>query len=134
MATEYRVKSKRSFDEVCDKIREVVPLNGFSILSEIRTSDILRSKGFEYPNLRTFDICNAGYASRALSFDTRVETIIPCHLIVKEAENHTEVSVQLPGEMFDSLHTEKSKEMESLLSEVEAKLKGIVEELSGLRP
>jgi hypothetical protein len=55
-------------------------------------------------------------------------------LIVKEAENHTEVSVQLPREMFDSLHTEKSEEMESLLSEVEAKLKGIVEELSGLRP
>ncbi len=74
MATEYRVKSKHSFDEVCDKIREIVPPNGFSILSEIRTSDILRSKGFEYPNLRTFDICNAGYANRALSLDTRVET------------------------------------------------------------
>ena len=134
MATEYRVKSKHPFDEVCDKIREIVPLNGFSILSEIRTSDILRSKGFEYPNLRTFDICNAGYANRALSFDTRVETIIPCHLIVKEAENHTEVSVQLPREMFESLHREKSEEMESFLGEVETKLKAIVEELSGLKP
>ena len=134
MATEYRVKSKRSFDEACDKVREIVPLNGFSILSEIRTSDILRSKGFEYPNLRTFDICNAGYANRALSFDTRVETIIPCHLIVKEAENHTEVSVQLPREMFESLHREKSGDMESFLGEVETKLKAIVEELSGLKP
>jgi len=36
MATEYRVKTERSFDEVCNKIREIVPLNGFSILSEIR--------------------------------------------------------------------------------------------------
>jgi hypothetical protein len=32
MATEYRVKSERSFNEMCDKIREFVPLNGVSIL------------------------------------------------------------------------------------------------------
>ena len=65
MTTEYRVKTEHSFDEVCDKVREIVPLNGFSILSEIRTSENLRSKGFEYPNLRTFDICNAKYAHEA---------------------------------------------------------------------
>jgi uncharacterized protein (DUF302 family) len=127
MATEYRVKSERSFDEVCDKIREVVPLNGFSILSEIRTSDILRSKGFEYPNLRTFDICNAKYAHEALSFDYRVETLIPCHIIAKSVEGGTEVSVQLPAEIFHTLQTDKTEPMTAFLNEVETKLKTIVD-------
>ena len=127
MATEYRVKSERSFDEVCDKIREVVPLNGFSILSEIRTSDILRSKGFEYPNLRTFDICNAKYAHEALSFDNRVETLIPCHLIAKSVEGGTEISAQLPAEIFRTLQTDKKGKNSAFLDEVETKLKTIVD-------
>ncbi len=97
MATEYRVKSERSLDVVCNEIREVLPLYGFSILSEIRTSDILRSKGFEYSNLRTFDIWKAKYAHEYLSFDYRVETLIPCHIMAKSVEGGTEISVQLPA-------------------------------------
>ena len=132
--SEYRKNSKLSFEDTCAKVPETVSKNGFAVLAEIKTSDILKSRGFDYANLRTYDICNAGYANKALSFDSGVETIVPCHLIVKGAGNHTEISVQMPREMFESLHREKSEEMESLLSEVEAKLKGIVEELSGLRP
>ena len=129
MATEYRVKSNHSFDEVCDKIREVVPLNGFSILSEIRTGDILRSKGFEYPNLRTFDICNAKYAHEALSFDYSVETLIPCHLIAKSVEGGTEISAQLPVEIFHTLQTDKTEQKTAFLTEVETKLRTIVDSL-----
>ncbi len=129
MTTEYRVKTEHSFDEVCDKVREIVPLNGFSILSEIRTSEILRSKGFEYPNLRTFDICNAKYAHEALSFDYRVETLIPCHLIVKSVEGGTEISAQLPAEIFHTLQTDKTEQKMTFLNEVETKLKTIVDSL-----
>lgn len=127
--SEYRIRSGSSFEDICGRVPKIVSKNGFAVLAEIKTSDILKSKGFEYAKLRTYDICNAGYAIKALSFDRQVETIIPCHLIVKEAENHTEVSVQLPREMFNSLHREKSEEMESFLEEVESKLKGIVDSL-----
>ena len=125
--SEYRKNSKLSFEDTCAKVPETVSKNGFAVLAEIKTSDILKSKGFDYTNLRTYDICNAGYANKALSFDSGVETIVPCHLIVKEAEGHTEVAVQMPREMFESLHREKSEDMEGFLVEVEEKLKGIVE-------
>ncbi|EQB69312.1 MAG: hypothetical protein AMDU5_GPLC00004G0282 [Thermoplasmatales archaeon Gpl] len=127
MSLEYRINSKLSFDEACSNVPQVVSENKFAVLAEIRTSEILRSKGFDYEEMRTYDICNAGYASRALAMDSRVETILPCHLIVKKAGDHTEVSVQLPGEMFHSLHKEKSEEVDLFLGEVESKLKGIVD-------
>ena len=128
---EYRKKTKQTFESTCAKVPEIVSKNGFAVLAEIKTSDILKSKGFYYANLRTYDICNAGYATKALTFDSRVEVIIPCHLIVKEAEDQTEVSVQMPREIFNSLHSTKSKEMEGFLVEVEAKLKGIVDAIVG---
>ena len=125
--SEYRKKSELSFENLCARVPEVVQKNGFAVLADIKTSDILKSKGFNYADLHTYDICNAGYANKALSFDSGVETIVPCHLIVKEAEGHTEVAVQMPREMFGSLHREKSEDMEGFLVEVEEKLKGIVE-------
>lgn len=131
MSLEYRKSSKLSFEEACSRAPEVVSKNGFAVLSEIKTSEILRSKGFDYGDLRTYDICNAGYASKALAFDQRVEVIIPCHLVVKGEGNYTEVSVQMPGELFHSLHKEKSDEMESFLVEVEEKLKGVVNTITG---
>ena len=81
---------------------------------------------FEYPNLRTFDICNAKYAHEALSFDYRVETLIPCHIIAKSVEGGTEISVQLPAEIFHTLPADKTEPMTAFLNEVETKLKTIV--------
>ena len=129
MATEYRVKTERSFDEACDKVREIVPLNGFSILSEIRIGEILRSKGFKYPNFTTFDICNPEYAHEALSFDHKVETLIPCHLIVKSVEDGAEISAQMPAEIFHTIQTDKMEQKTAFLNEVETKLKIVVDSL-----
>ena len=127
MSLEYRVNSKLSFEEACSKVPEIVSKNGFAVLAEIKTSEILKSKGFDYEDMRTYDVCNAGYASRALSMDSVAETILPCHLIVKRRKNQAEVAVQLPGEVFRSLHMERSEEVDMFFGEVESKLKGIVD-------
>ncbi len=127
MSLEYRVNSKLSFDSACSKVPEIVSKNGFAVLAEIKTSEILKSKGFDYEDMRTYDICSTGYASRALSMDSTVETIMPCHLVVKRRGNQAEVAVQLPGEMFRSLHKERSEKAEMFLGEVESKLKEIVD-------
>ena len=84
---------------------------------------------FEYPNLRTFDICNAKYAHEALSFDYRVETLIPCHLIVKSVEGGTETSIQLPAEFFHTFQADKTEQRTAFLNEVETRLRTIVNSL-----
>ena len=127
---EYRKSTELSFEDACAKVPGIISKNGFAVLAEIKTSDILRSKGIDYTNLRTYDICNAAYAAKALGFDSGVETIIPCHLVVKGSGDHSEVSVQLPSEMFNSLHKEKTQEMENFLGGIETKLKGIVDAMT----
>lgn len=133
MVEEYRVTSQFSFEKLCDRVRKVVPMNGFGILAEIRTSDNLRMKGFEYPDIRTFDICNPEYAIRALGLDKIVETLIPCRLIVRNDGKISEVSVQLPGDLFRGLGKfaeDETKYRGNFLKEVESRLKKIVDQIS----
>ncbi|EQB74478.1 MAG: hypothetical protein AMDU4_FER2C00006G0020 [Ferroplasma sp. Type II] len=131
MAIEYRIDSKLTFEEACSDVPAVVKKNGFAVLAEIKTSEILKSKGLDYTELRTYDICNAGFASRALAIDARLESVLPCHLIVKKASDHSEISVQLPGEIFHILSPNSSNDVEAFLDEVEKKLKGIVNSFGG---
>ena len=56
MSLEYRVNSKLSFEEACSKVPEIVSKNGFAVLAEIKTSEILKSKGFDYEDVRTYDV------------------------------------------------------------------------------
>lgn len=130
MVLEYRINSKFSFEEACSKVPEAVSKNGFAVLAEIKTSEILKSKGFDYPPLRTFDICNAGYANKALSLSKIAEALLPCHLIVRGNGDHTEISVQLPRDTFNALFPKGDAKMEAFMNEVEGKLKNIVDSLA----
>lgn len=132
MAIEYRIDSRLTFEEACSEVPAMVKKNSFAVLAEIKTSEILKSKGFDYTELRTYDICNAGFASRALAIDARLESVLPCHLIVKKASDHSEISVQLPGEIFHTLGSNSSNDVEAFLDEVETKLKGIVNSFGDL--
>ncbi len=130
MVLEYRINSKYSFEEACSRVPEAVSKNGFAVLAEIKTSEILQSKGFDYAPLRTYDICNAGYANKALSMSKMAEALLPCHLIVKGIGDHTEISVQLPRDTFNTLFPKGEVSMETFLNEVEGKLKNIADSLA----
>lgn len=130
MVLEYRINSKYSFEEACSRVPEAVSKNGFAVLAEIKTSEILQNKGFDYAPLRTYDICNAGYANKALSMSKMAEALLPCHLIVKGIGDHTEISVQLPRDTFNTLFPKGEVSMETFLNEVEGKLKNIADSLA----
>lgn len=130
MVLEYRINSKYSFEEACSRVPEAVSKNGFAVLAEIKTSEILQNKGFDYAPLRTYDICNAGYANKALSMSKMAEALLPCHLIVKGIGDHTEISVQLPRDTFNTLFPKGEVSMEAFMNDVEGKLKSIADSLA----
>ena len=72
---EYRIFTEHGFDEVCSKISSKVSSAGFGVLAEIPTGKILRSKGFDYPLMNTYEICNPSYASRILSVEQVFDTM-----------------------------------------------------------
>ncbi|MHB1507884.1 MAG: DUF302 domain-containing protein [Cuniculiplasma sp.] len=127
---EYRIFTKQGFDEVCSKISGIVSSAGFGVLAEIPTGKILRSKGFDYPLMNTYEVCNPSYASKILSFEKSAEVMLPCRIIVKEAENGTEISAQLPTEMLKLIESNKKQELVKIAEEVEVIIKNIVNSIA----
>ena len=123
---EYRIFTEHGFDEVCSKISNKVSSAGFGVLAEIPTGKILRSKGFYYPLMNTYEICNPSYASRILSVEQSAEVMLPCRIIVKEVENGTEISAQLPTELLKLIDSDRKQELNKIAEEVEAIIKNIV--------
>ncbi|MEM0123859.1 MAG: DUF302 domain-containing protein, partial [Conexivisphaerales archaeon] len=94
----------KTFNQICGKVKPVVEKNGFVVVAEIDSSGIMRSRGFKYPDFRIYDICNASYANRLLSASKLFETIIPCHLIVRDAGGKTEVAAGIPTPIISALN------------------------------
>ena len=128
MEVEYRRETVRSFEEVCSRVKEVVEKNGFAVVAEIDSSGIMRSKGFNYPNLRIYDICNAKYAYTLLSVTNKFEVIIPCHLAIKKAGNKTEIAAGIPTPITSLLNLDD--ESKATVDEVIKTLKTIVDQLA----
>lgn len=103
MQLEYRRTADTGFEEVCRSVRGVAERNGFAVVGEIDSSGIMKSKGYNYPDLRIYDICNAKYAHMLLTANDKFEVIIPCHLAIKRAGDKTEVAAGMPTPMTSLL-------------------------------
>lgn len=127
MEVEYRIKSDKNFQEACDSVNDAVSENGFGILAEIRTGDILTSKGFEYPPMNTYEICNPSYAHTVLKQDQRFESMLPCKIVVKSKDEGTEIIALLPEFMADLVG---SQSMQAVMKDAQRILKKIVDEIA----
>ncbi|MHB1439834.1 MAG: DUF302 domain-containing protein [Cuniculiplasma sp.] len=127
MTVEMRLKSKEDFETLCSKVPEVVSKNGFAVLAEIRTGDILKSKGFDYGPLRTYEICNPAYAFRILSADEKFESLLPCRIVLKGKPEGTEVIGLLPEALSELVDSTSVKDV---AHEVQEKIKKIVGDIA----
>lgn len=127
MDVEYRVKSDKNFQEACDSVKDAVSENGFAILAEIRTGDILTSKGFEYPQMNTYEVCNPSYAHALLKQDQRFESMLPCKIVVKSKDEGTEIIALLPELMVGFLG---SQSVQAVIKDAQRILKKIVDDIA----
>ena len=127
MNIEIRMKSKKSFEEVCSEVSKKVGEVGFGVLAEIKTSDVLKSKGYEYSPLRTYEICNPGYASKILNTDVRFESLLPCRIVIKGTKDGSEVIGLLPEAMAGLVG---NRNVEDTMLKVQEVIKKIVADLA----
>ncbi len=127
MDVEIRVKSSKKFEDVCSALPEKVKENGFGVLAEIKTSEILKSKGFEYSPLRTYEVCNPSYASEILNINGRFESMLPCRIVVKGVEGGSEIVGLLPEAMASLVGDDKAN---NTMLKVQGIIKKIVKELA----
>lgn len=69
-------------------IRAALAEEGFGILTEIDVAATFAAKlGIKYPPYKILGACNPSLAHRALDTDQRIGLLLPCNIIVAEADD-----------------------------------------------
>jgi uncharacterized protein (DUF302 family) len=89
-----------SFDDALSKLPEALKSEGFGVLTEIDVSATLKQKlDVDFRRYRILGACNPQLAHRALEASLDVGTMLPCNVVVYEADDRrTVVSAVDPTE------------------------------------
>ncbi|MCM2265438.1 MAG: DUF302 domain-containing protein [Desulfuromonadales bacterium] len=86
-----------SFAETLQKVREELQKEGFGILCEINVTDKFREKlGKDFRNYVILGACNPALAWEAFNQELNIGTLLPCNVVVYDAEGQTAVMIMDP--------------------------------------
>ncbi len=116
-----------NFDQVIEKVTEALKTQGFGVLTEIDFSGTLKKKlDVDVPNYRILGACNPKFAYETYQKENKIGVMLPCNVIVQQADNGVEVSAVDPIAMMAGVG---NSELESTAGEVQARLKAVIDSL-----
>jgi uncharacterized protein (DUF302 family) len=78
------------FEEVVTRTKEALKSEGFGVLTTINVQETLKTKiGVDFPKYVILGACNPGLAHEALRLENKVGTMLPCNVVVRDAEDGT---------------------------------------------
>jgi uncharacterized protein (DUF302 family) len=93
----YTLESKKPFDEVVANLERNVPRHQFRVLAVHDVKATLAEKGINRAPLKIIEICNARFASEALSKQAEVALFMPCKYAVFGEPDKTVVKLARPS-------------------------------------
>ena len=116
------------FDEALAKVPEALKAEGFGVLTEIDVQATLKKKlDVDFRRYRILGACNPSFAHRALQHSLDVGMLLPCNVIVYEADGgKTVVSAVDP---LQTMAAQGDPAIRPLAAEVEQKLRRVVDSL-----
>ncbi len=120
---------EKSFEEVIQSIESELKQEGFGVLTEIDVKATLKKKiDVDFKKYKILGACNPHFAYKALQSEEHIGVFLPCNVIVIEQDSKTiEVAAVDP---IASMQSVENKELHSLASEVQNKLKSVIENLN----
>ena len=111
------------FAEVVERVREALAAEGFGVLTTIDVSVTLREKlGKEVPPYVILGACNPSLAAKALEAEPEIGLLLPCNVVLREAEEGVEVLIQDPKEMFRVLPEATQRALAPVAEEARTRL------------
>ncbi len=122
----YSVVSDKSFKEISAALEKTSPEKGFRVLAVHNVQETLAGKGFEIEPLNIFEVCNAGFAYKALGNDINVAMFTPCKIVVRPEGDKTLMTLVRPSMIAEML---PEAGLNELAMDVEKQLIGIINEV-----
>jgi uncharacterized protein (DUF302 family) len=115
------------FDQAVERTIEALKQEGFGVLTEIDVQATLKKKlDVDFRPYRILGACNPPFAHRALLAERQVGILLPCNVVVQEAEGGTEVSAVEP---LAAMAPVQNPGLADLAKEVSAKLRRVIDAL-----
>ncbi len=125
MAYCFSAFSSLRFEETIDKVKELLSVEDFGVLSEIDVDKKLKEKlGVEFRRYKILGACNPAFAHKALQAETHIGTMLPCNVVVQEHEDgKVEVSAIDP---VASMMAIENPGLADIAAEVRKRLKEVI--------
>lgn len=79
---------RETFDEAVARTREALAEHGFGIVSEIDLAATFKEKlGIDHEPYLILGACNPGFARQAVDFEPSIGVLLPCNVVVRQAED-----------------------------------------------
>ena len=119
----------KNFDEAVQQVTDELKKEGFGVLTEIDVKETLKKKiDVDFKKYKILGACNPHFAYKALQSEDKIGVFLPCNVVVEEHENgDIEVSAVDP---IASMAAAKNESLESIATEVQQKLKQVINNLN----
>ncbi len=120
--------TNQNFEEAIENVTEALKVEGFGILTLIDVKETFKKKlDIDFKKYIILGACNPSFAHKALLHEDKIGVFLPCNIVIEEHENgEVEVSAVDP---VASLSPVINENIESIASEIQQKLKSIIESL-----
>jgi len=128
--TEYafRTKVDLPYEAAVEKVTAALKGEGFGVLTEIDVQATLKKKlGADFRRYIILGACNPPLAHRALQTEMEIGLLLPCNVIVYEADGGSVVSIVDPIAMLGVVD---SADLQAVADEARTRLQGVLEAVS----
>jgi uncharacterized protein (DUF302 family) len=110
---------RSSYDEALAKVPEALKSEGFGVLTEIDIQRTLEQKlGVAFRRYKIFGACNPPFAHEALLADLEVGLMLPCNVVLYEADDRTAVVLAVdPTRTMAGVENPKLSELAAAVKE-----------------
>ena len=114
-----------AFDDAVARTVDALKKEGFGVLTEIDVRETLKKKiGVDFPNYRILGACNPALAHEALKLESKVGTMLPCNVVVRDAGGgQTEIAAIDP---VASMQAIDNPELKRAAEQVRTKLERVI--------
>ena len=116
------------FDQAMHRTREALKAQGFGVLTEIDVKATMKAKlDKDMEQYVILGACNPPLAHRAIETDRAIGLLLPCNVVVREAEGGTVVEAMDPEA---AMNITKDQAIADVASEAKAKLEAALNALT----